>query len=143
MRPISNRTWEGGYSFHPFSYKITSLVPDFSRDGGGQRVPFNISTVYTPRLQETLVNGVLQGRKQFDPRGASLVSRKRMWEDVREVVVLVGGMEELEGLVGKAGTYLKLKKSEMLRRRADIKAEVTTEALKGWVRNDVDDFRCM
>lgn len=117
-------------------------MPDFGRGGNaGQRVPFNVSAVYTPHFQETLVNGVLQGRKQSDERGASLISRKKMWEAVRDVVVLIGGME-LE-TIGRAGTYLSLKKSGLLKSRADIKAEATMKALKNWVRNDVDDFRCM
>lgn len=144
MKPISkNSQCEGGYSFRPFFYSTTSLVPDFSRPNDGvQRVPFNISAVYTPYFQETLVNGVLQGRKQFDERGASLLSRKRMWEAVRGVFALIGGMEGLESVIGEAQTYLSLKESELLRCRADFKAEVTAEALKGWIRNDADDFRC-
>ncbi|KAI9794529.1 MAG: hypothetical protein M1816_004416 [Peltula sp. TS41687] len=140
LRPVADRAWKGGYSFRPFVCKTISLVPDFSAADARQRVPFNVSAVYNPRFQETLVNGVLQGRTQSDERGASLVSRKRMWEDVRDVLGLIGGVEQLETVIVEARSYVKLKEMELLRYRAVVKAEVTSEALKGWIRNDVDDF---
>ena len=105
-------------------------------------MPLKLSVTYTPRFQETLINGVLQGRPQFDPRGASLVSRRKMWSAVAEVIVKVG-VPHLGKMVSEAGTYTRFKQIDRLRGRADVKAETTTVALRGWIPNDVDDFSCI
>lgn len=110
-----------------------------------QRVPFNVSAVYTPHFQETLVNGVLQGRKQLDPNGASILCRKRTWNAVAEVISLMGSTP-LQDMISEGGTYLTIKNlsndddDAFLGRRAAVKKDAIALALRGWVPNDVDDF---
>ena len=58
-------------------------------------MPSNLCAVVTPQKQEILINGVLQGRKQEDPRGASCVSRRKMWE-AAEATLARNGMEALQ-----------------------------------------------
>jgi tRNA-specific adenosine deaminase 1 len=100
-------------------------------------VPSNVSAVYTTHFQETLVGGVLQGRKQFDPRGASALCRKSMWRAVTELSATLN----LPWLVDvtRAATYKELKSCDVLEPRKRVKADVCDNTLKGWIRNDGDD----
>ncbi|KAI9883674.1 MAG: hypothetical protein M1823_004556 [Watsoniomyces obsoletus] len=97
MKSVVDREWEGGYSFQPFHVGTTTREFSFARDrvrngdgGGGKTMgvqkPCGVSVVYTPFKQETLVNGIVQGRRQGDPRGASMVCRRGMWRATVEVM---------------------------------------------------------
>lgn len=99
----------------------------------------NVAAVWTPNVQETLINGVLQGRKQSDERGASAVSRIRVWRMVVEIAALVGPVMVERALVGSR--YEELKEGSFLEVRRRVKAEMREVALAGWVRNGGDDFR--
>jgi tRNA-specific adenosine deaminase 1 len=115
MRNVSGQTWEGtGYRFHPFAVLSTSREFSFSRRSHHppsapphppyptpNLVPSNLSTAWTAAptsaptgIEESLIGGVLQGRKAFpsspspsppslpaprplDLRGVSLLSRKK------------------------------------------------------------------
>ncbi|RYP66684.1 hypothetical protein DL769_005959 [Monosporascus sp. CRB-8-3] len=119
-------------------------------------------------LEEATLGGTLQGRKQFDARGASFATRRRMWGLAAEVADLlvvanntgVAGRAEagggVAGMVGEgteavAGvveiqrtlvgtrTYGELKECGLLAARRRVKDEVRAEALKGWVRNLGDE----
>ena len=98
----------------------------------------NISAVYHPGLHETLINGVLQGRKQFDARGASALCNTRMWKVVVQVAVAVLGSPLPERFY--FGQYQQLKESDALEHRREVKKEVRRESLRGWIRNEGDDF---
>ena len=52
-------------------------------------VPSNLAAVHTANASEILINGVLQGRPQLDPRGASCVSRRKMWYSAIEIAETV------------------------------------------------------
>ncbi|EGZ77495.1 hypothetical protein NEUTE2DRAFT_154149 [Neurospora tetrasperma FGSC 2509] len=103
----------------------------------------NLATSWTlngPRDGEGLVGGVLQGRKQFDLRGASLVSRRKMWTLAREVCSMMALDDddgEIKRVLGSTNlVYDEIKEGNSLlegRRRA--KEEAKRVALKGWVRN--------
>ena len=102
-------------------------------------VPSNISMAWTPNSCENLIGGVLQGRKQFDARGASRVSKRRMWRLAIEVAGLVAArgleVDRVERcLLGK--TYGDAKGGEVLEGRRRVKVDVREMALKGWVRNE-------
>lgn len=142
MKSLINKEWSGGYGFRPFLVKSTAREFSFSRRprGPAMQTPksSNISALWTPGMQETLINGVLQGRKQTDPRGASAVCRLRM-----------GGlaMTLLRALAipafAHAATspkYSDLKDTQPLENRRMVKEDVRRKALKGWVRNVEDDF---
>ena len=139
MKPLSERTWNAGYAFHAFSVRTTNKEFAFSR----RLIPSpaagsNLSAVYAPKLQESLINGVLQGRKQNDPRGASALSNARMWKLTSSVLALVGAVELKEAL--QLSSYRRIKDAEAFRDRRCVKEETKTEALQGWVRNVDDGF---
>ncbi|KAJ4360938.1 uncharacterized protein N0V89_001507 [Didymosphaeria variabile] len=102
--------WDGGYLWRPFSVLPTSREFAWSR----RMVPTemkamssNLSAVWTPGWQESLIGGVLQGRKQFDPRGASRICRRGLWEVAVRVAGIVG-VPALVQMLGKQ-TYAKVK----------------------------------
>ncbi|KAF8476852.1 hypothetical protein BDZ91DRAFT_778076, partial [Kalaharituber pfeilii] len=102
---MGTETVTGLYTFRPFISLTTtpalpSLLPPafpFSRRyataTSATPTPSNISTVaiLPHNLHETLISGVLQGRKAFPPTplGASRISKLRLWEAARIVAGLV------------------------------------------------------
>lgn len=96
----------------------------------------NISAVFTPRLQESLINGVLQGRKQFNPRGGSALCNARLWKLYSQAANAIG-LPSLQEIL-RLKSYQQLKLSEQLRSRLEVKEEVRLKALRGWVPNDGD-----
>lgn len=94
--------------------------------------------MYHPRLHETLINGVLQGRKQFDVKGGSALCNANMWKVVSQVAVAVAGSPLPESFY--FSRYQTLKESDALEHRREVKKEVRHEALRGWIRNEGNDF---
>ncbi|SMQ50128.1 unnamed protein product [Zymoseptoria tritici ST99CH_3D7] len=134
----------GGFAFRPFEVKTTKREFEFSRRSpataarGGPRMSSNLSAMYTPRRQEILINGVLQGRKQLDPKAASCVSRRMAWKSVLEVAMLAG-IPLLTEALRKKRTYAEMKGCKVLEGRARVKKDVKEMVLKGWVRNEGDE----
>ncbi|KAK5122234.1 hypothetical protein LTR85_004144 [Meristemomyces frigidus] len=137
---------EAGYAFTPFEVMTTAREFEYSKNTTGDGscshlteapapVPSNLSGLYTPKRLEVLVNGVLQGRKQNDPRGASCVSRRRMWE---AACAVAEGFSMPAGL-STFGSYEELKNSKMLAHREKVKLDVRRSALKGWKKNVGDE----
>lgn len=85
-----------------------------------------------PNSTETLIGGTLQGRKQFDVRGASKVCKRRMWKLALEVAV-VAGMPDVERCLRMK--YGDLKEAGLLDGRNQVKGDVRG-VLGGWVRNE-------
>lgn len=134
MRPVAGRAWPGGYRYQPFTVQVSDLEFAFSRrstaTSHGPPKGSNVSAVWNINLQETLVNGVLQGRQQTDPKGASGVSSITMSQLASYIAEqLADGHRELE--LVKAG-----KSPKMLLDRENVKDEVRSTALKGWIRNE-------
>lgn len=137
---LSTEAWKGGYRFQQFDTRLTDREFVFSRRSIAsteKAVASNLSAVWTPASQETLIGGVLQGRKQIDPRGASSVCRKSMWKTAVQIAGVVGVPLLVEAL-GK-GMYTSVKESEVLEERRKTKDDVRKTGLKGWVRNTGDD----
>lgn len=142
---------EGGYAFQPFEIETTSLEFSFSRRGGGgegegevKYVASNLSTAWSANgLAENIIGGVLQGRKQTDPRGGSQVSRVKMWTLAGEVAEMVAAAadrdDDIVPAVPSSGTYYDLKGSQVLYSRRRVKERVVRDALKGWVKNVGDE----
>jgi tRNA-specific adenosine deaminase 1 len=130
--------WEGtrdGHKFRPFDVRTTGRKFAYSAQGaeaGGS----NLSALYTPRRQEILVNGVLQGRKQFDIRGASITSRRGLWKLALEVAVMAG-IPAVLGTLDKT-TYMMAKECGNDARKV-AKEMALEKALMGWKRNERDD----
>ncbi|KNG51049.1 trna-specific adenosine deaminase [Stemphylium lycopersici] len=136
--------WGGGYRFQPFTVHSTSREFAWSRRAlapGDKAMPSNLSAVWTPHWQETLIGGVLQGRKQLDPRGASRISRRGLWIEGVRLAAMVGGVVSTVGsgaLLSKDETYGEMKDSSLLKERKRVKEDVQS-VLKGWLRNTGDD----
>ena len=130
----------GGYGYGEMEFLTTSLDFEFSRGDGTGVAPCNVSAVWTPSLDEGLVGGVLQGKKAFQERGASAVSRRRMWRLAREVAGLLA--DDRWAAVGDAlgkGSYGEVKEGELLRERRKAKSIAIEGALKGWLSNMGDE----
>lgn len=93
MKALSHTRWANGYHFYPFHISTTSVPFAYARpwyDRGAddgtvvnetvkdQTRSSNCSAIKYSSLVEVTINGVLQGRKQDDPRGATTVSRVSM-----------------------------------------------------------------
>jgi tRNA-specific adenosine deaminase 1 len=139
LKGLSQSKWNGGYRFQAFDIKTTSREFPWSRRAllpSQKAVPSNLSAVWTPRWQETLIGGVLQGRKQLDSRGASRICRRRLWMEALRVAGLVG-VPVVFRLLEK-GRYGDVKECGVLAERRRVK-EGVRKVLKGWVRNTGDD----
>lgn len=136
------RGWhQHGYTFKPFQVQTTSREFSFSKRAAGAEVaivPSNLSAAFTPRTQEVQINGVLQGRRQFDPRGASFVGRRSLWSRVLSVAVLAC-LPALAEMLQRSRSYRELKMHAKLGGRETVKRETRERALKGWQRNEGDD----
>ena len=126
MKPIASRTWDEGYAHHPFSVKPTEISFPYSRHNANPSKSCNISTTWTPHLQETLINGVLQGRKQTDPKGASALSQTKMWALLLDINTLLSGSAPMDL------PHTMLKELDPLAVRRRVKEETKSLALKGW-----------
>jgi tRNA-specific adenosine deaminase 1 len=148
----TTKQWEKvGYSFHPFSVEGTTRTFDYGKPTTREdtAVPSNLSALCTLHTSEVLINGVLQGRQQADPHGASRVSRRKIWEAVVDVVGLageaathageeevVGNLRDLASDVGE-GSYADAK--IRCAAREEVKRVVKEVALKKWRRNEGDE----
>ena len=74
-----------------------------------------------------------KGASSRTPRGASCVSRRRMFETVRDVA------QDASASLTSTASYADLKVSPALRSREQVKREVKGLALQGWKRNDGDE----
>lgn len=143
MAPVmeSQGEWEDGYAFRPFEVRTTGLEFEYSRRGSQEKemakyVASNLATAWSCNgLAENVIGGVLQGRKQSDPRGGSLVSRGKTWALAAEVARMAGMGE----LAQAHGTYKDMKEGGLLAGRQKVKKAVRGLALKGWVRNTGDE----
>ncbi|KAF1924564.1 tRNA-specific adenosine deaminase [Didymella exigua CBS 183.55] len=134
--------WRGGYRWQPFDIKPTQRDFIWSRRSIAvheKAVASNLSAVSTPSWQETLIGGVLQGRKQMDPRGASKICRRSVWTLAAQIASIVSAPAVLEALT--KATYGDIKASEALDARNKVKKDIHEDGLRGWVQNTGDsDF---
>ena len=143
MKPVAGRNWPGGYSFRPFKCRTTDHEFVFSRrskpETSKQLRTSATAAAYNAYLQETLVQGRLQGRKRLDPKGASALCSRNMWGMALKVLAALQMPNMLYQMTG-CSKVERWKKSALLKGRERVKAEVRAEALRGWIRNDGDDF---
>jgi tRNA-specific adenosine deaminase 1 len=143
-----SQTFQDPYSFHPFQILTTSHEFDFSRrtteplhhpDNGRKPsfVTWNKALIWSPTFQEVLTNGIIQGRKQDDIKGASVISRRRMWLMAKDMAGMLKDDRLKVLLDGRTYAEVKEKPAE-LRKRRRVK-EVVTAGLEGWVGNEGDD----
>ncbi|OAK99578.1 hypothetical protein IQ06DRAFT_294879 [Phaeosphaeriaceae sp. SRC1lsM3a] len=140
FKDLADEGWKGGYQWKPFNVISTTREFAWSRRNvpvGHKAMPSNMSAVYTAAWQETLIGGVLQGRKQFDPRGASAICRRSMWITATRLARVIGWPLSVYMLGQRM--YREMKDAEGLAPRREVKAAVKSTALKGWVKNTGDD----
>jgi tRNA-specific adenosine deaminase 1 len=134
-------THSGRYAFRPVTIRPTTREVAFSRriaDASTTSiVPSNISSLTYGPKQETLINGSLQGRKQGDPRGASVVSRRSMWALALKTAILLAQPALVAAL--DVNSYADVKASKMLVDREAAKQTARDSSLHGWKRNVGDD----
>ncbi|KAF4629033.1 hypothetical protein G7Y89_g9115 [Cudoniella acicularis] len=135
--PLSSsmsQNWQGGYAFKPFEVLGTNKEFSYSRRQIGDVVSSNISSYSYPKnISETIIGGTLQGRKQFDVRGASRICKRRMWKLALEISVLAGVPAIKQVLM--LGTYKEVKESSLLEGRGEVKRDVRA-VLGGWLCNE-------
>ncbi|TKA64927.1 hypothetical protein B0A49_07799 [Cryomyces minteri] len=136
--------WQAtGYQFKPFGVQTTSREFEYSRRSGPQRVklvPSNLSCVWTARFQEALIGGVLQGRRSEpvpDPRGASSVCRRRMWQAVSDVAESLA--EPALITTTRKRSYSEVKEGGCFGGREDVKRDLKMAALPSWIKNVGDE----
>ena len=130
MQPVSNSLWSEGYAFQPFSVRTTGIKFVYSRRNAVEGSKgSNIAAMWNPSTQETLINGVLQGRKQTDPKGASSLARPCLWDTFLEIDAELKRGEPVNYLKGDDGGF---KKSDALKVRRQVKSDITEVALKDW-----------
>lgn len=133
------QSWQGGYSWHPFAVTPTQREFRWSRRhvaAHEKAVASNLSAVWTPAWQESLIGGVLQGRRQADPRGASRICRRSVWSLAVRIAGLVGAPAVLQALAHP--TYARVKQHNALVARRLVKADMQHRGLNGWVQNTGD-----
>ncbi|KAI5847841.1 adenosine deaminase/editase [Morchella snyderi] len=147
MAPLTGRGWRGGYEFRPFTVRTTGMVFGCSKKEAERATPrravgSNVTAVWVRGAgSETLIGGVLQGRKQWaGVAGASRVCKARVWKAVSVVAGVLGE----KGLVGavRAETYEGVKRGVWMAERRRVKEE-TRKVLGGWERNGGGEFGMM
>ncbi|KAH0531782.1 hypothetical protein TsFJ059_000570 [Trichoderma semiorbis] len=148
MKPVAGKQWASGYAFRPFNVEATSVEFEFSKRAVQARSKVisasNLAATWSASgFEETILGGVLQGRKQFDMRGASKTSRRQMWIKSRELsdqlsVSNAGRHGGLQEHFASASSYQNIKDGPLLAERKQVKTQVRQLALKGWIQNEGD-----
>lgn len=142
MGALAGAAWPGGYAFRPFAVETTTEEFGFSRrevQARSDRISAsNLAAAWSRSgVEESIMGGVIQGRKQFDRRGASCMSRRQLWMAATEIACQFDGHDELKHhLSGQ--TYREIKDGLLLAERRAVRAEVRETALAGWLRNEGD-----
>ncbi|QYS93399.1 A to I editase domain-containing protein [Trichoderma simmonsii] len=148
MKPVAGKQWAEGYAFRPFTVEATTVEFEFSKRAVQARSKVisasNLAATWSASgFEETILGGVLQGRKQFDIRGASKTSRRQMWIKSKELSDQLsasnaghhGGLREH---FSSTSSYQDIKDGPLLAERRQVKAQVRQLALKGWIQNEGD-----
>jgi len=146
MKALNGRQWSGGYSFNPLRVEVTDIEFEYSkvsvRERTGSTAANNLAAVWCHSgFEENIVGGVLQGKKAFDERGASRMSRRRMWSAAKDLASQVVDSHGEIGRLLEVSTYRDIKNGSRLAVRRQVKTDARELALVGWVRNEGDaDF---
>jgi tRNA-specific adenosine deaminase 1 len=140
LTPKVTANWPKGFSFQAPDIVTTDLEFSLSKrssSGEWKWKPSNVTAVYTPHFQETLINGILQGRKQGDPQAVSAIARKSMWRVFVEVAEVLESPILLQS--ARQPSYGEFKASRALEARRRVSNEVKVRTLQGWLPNVGDE----
>lgn len=140
LTPKVTASWPKGFSVRVPHIATTDIEFSFSKRSSSDKQkmkPSNVTAVYTPHIQETLIGGILQGRKQGDPHAASAISRKSMWRLFVDVAEVLGSPILLRS--ASLPSYGEFKASLALEARRRVLNEVKECALQGWIPNSGDE----
>jgi tRNA-specific adenosine deaminase 1 len=165
MKAVADRQWPGGYAFRPFKVEATDVEFAFSKravQAHSEAISAsNLAATWSASgFEESILGGVLQGRKQFAVRGASKSSRRQMWmkskqlsEGLSAAAPTPGSDSNAENVpdtdrhralqeyLSSASSYQDIKDGRLLTDRRHVKAQARELALKGWIQNEGDaDF---
>lgn len=149
---------------HSHLDRVSKNVPSSIRKPTPNTHPRNPPERAGAGLQDTLVNGVLQGRKQSDAKGSCSISRRSIWQAATSVIAelmdlavlspqltllaqqVTSGTTQIENHASRAPakktlSYGEFKKTGLFKYRAEVKSEITSEGgpLQGWIRNGGDE----
>jgi len=133
-------SWPKRFSVQAPDIVTTDLEFSFSKRSSSdeQKIkPSNVTAVYTPHFQETLIGGILQGRKQGDPQAASAIARKSMWRAFVDVAEVLGSPVLLRSTCQPS--YGEFKANRALEARRRVSNEVKEHTLQGWIPNVGDE----
>ncbi|KAH7176525.1 adenosine deaminase/editase [Dactylonectria macrodidyma] len=141
MKPLVGRQWPGGYLFKEFMTETTDLEFEYSKLSVQVRAEkisaTNISAAWSHSgVEETIMGGVIQGKKPFIPKGASRMSRRSTWEAAIDLAHNLGQQGTNTAAYLRSGTYQDIKKGSLLAERRHVKDLVRETVLTGWVKND-------
>ncbi|KPM45087.1 hypothetical protein AK830_g1443 [Neonectria ditissima] len=140
MRSMVGRGWPGDYSFKEFVTETTGLEFEFSKRTVKARSdkisPSNLATAWSRSgVEETILGGVIQGRKAFNLKGASRMSRRGMWEMARDVASSLDQRDLGTSEYLQSETYRDIKHGPLLAQRKQVKEDTRQMALTGWIEN--------
>ncbi|KAF7548088.1 hypothetical protein G7Z17_g7290 [Cylindrodendrum hubeiense] len=141
MKQVVGRQWPGGYFFKEFVTETTDLEFEYSKRTiqarSDKAAASNLASAWSQSgVEESMIGGVLKGRKPFNPQGASRMSRRSMWETSRDLADSLGQQYSSTAEYLRSGTYRDIKKGLLLEDRRRVKDDVRQTALTGWVKND-------
>lgn len=142
MSSVASKTWPGGYSFQPFNIETTDVEFEYSKRSvaarSGKTSASNLAAAWSlSGAEESIIGGVLQGRKPFSHKGASRMSRRQMWQSSHDLAAQLRKWPEIRNTLS-VSKYGNVKKGQLLAQRRQVKADVRSMALAGWIRNDGD-----
>lgn len=143
MSALEGMAWPDQHSFRTFAIETTDIEFEYSKRTVSAKTEkisaSNVAAAWSRSgVEESIVGGVVQGSKTTDIRGASSMSRKRLWASARNLAAqLDEPYEELRRAL-RSAEYGGIKQSELLTERNLVIAEAQAKALKGWVKNHGD-----
>lgn len=141
MKPMAGKRWPGGYAFNEFQVVTTELDFEYSKKAVKSRSDkisaSNLAAAWSRSgIEETIIGGVIQGRKPFTSKGASQMSRRMMWETSGALADGLGHDYTGTSEHLRCGTYRDVKAGQLLADRRQVKDHVRETALAGWIKND-------
>ncbi len=142
MASVAGKTWPGGYGYRAFTVETTNVEFEYSKRSvaaiTSNTSASNLAAAWSlSGVEESIIGGVMQGRKPFNHKGASRMSRRQMWQTSGNIAAQLPAWPEVRDSLS-ASTYGHVKRGPLLKERRQVKADVRSKALSGWIQNEGD-----